>query len=81
MVELDLRGLHVEEALERLDATLDQAAVDGRDELRVIHGIGTGALRRAVREHLPRSPYVVECVEAGREEGGAGATRAVLGKD
>ena len=81
VVEIDLRGLYVEEALERLDACLDEAAVDGRDALRVIHGIGTGALRRAVREHLPRSPYVVECLEAARDEGGAGATRVVLRKD
>ncbi len=81
IVEIDLRGLHVEEALERLDAGLDEAAVDGRDELRVIHGIGTGALRRAVREHLPRSTWVVECLEAARDEGGAGATRVVLRKD
>ncbi len=81
VAELDLRGLHVEEALERLDAGLDEAAVAGRDELRVIHGIGTGALRRAVREHLPRSPWVVECLEAARDEGGAGATRVVLRKD
>ena len=81
LVEVDLRGMHIEEALERLDAALDQAAVDGRDALRVIHGIGTGALRRAVREHLPRSAWVVECLEAAREEGGAGATRAVLRKD
>jgi DNA mismatch repair protein MutS2 len=81
IVEIDLRGLHVEEALERLDAGLDEAAVEGRDELRVIHGIGTGALRRAVREHLPRSTWVVECLEAARDEGGAGATRVVLRKD
>ncbi len=81
VVDVDLRGTHVEEALERLDAALDQAAVDGRDELRVIHGIGTGALRRAVREHLPRSAWVVDCLEAARDEGGAGATRAVLRKD
>ena len=56
-------------------------AAEGRDEIRVIHGIGTGALRRAVRDHLPRSHYVVECAEASREDGGAGATRAVLRKD
>ncbi|MEZ4332973.1 MAG: Smr/MutS family protein [Myxococcota bacterium] len=81
VVELDLRGLRAEEALERLEAALDQAAVEGRDEMRIIHGIGTGALRRAVREHLPRSPWVVEMLEAARDEGGAGATRAVLRKD
>ena len=81
LVEADLRGLRVDEAIERLDVVLDLAAAEGRDEIRVIHGIGTGALRRAVREHLPRSHYVVETVEAAREEGGAGATRAILRKD
>ncbi|MBK7949390.1 MAG: Smr/MutS family protein [Deltaproteobacteria bacterium] len=81
VAEIDLRGLRVEEGLERLEAALDQAAVEGRDEVRVIHGIGTGAMRRAVREHLPRSSFVVEMLEAAREDGGAGATRAVLRKD
>ena len=79
--QVDLRGERVEEALDRLDAALDLAATDGRDELLVIHGIGTGALRKAVREHLPRSPYVIDVLEAGREQGGAGATRAILGRD
>jgi DNA mismatch repair protein MutS2 len=81
ITEVDLRGLRVEEALERLEAALDLALAQGRDEIRVIHGIGTGALRRAVRETLPRSHAVVECVEATRDEGGAGATRAILKKD
>jgi DNA mismatch repair protein MutS2 len=80
-VETDLRGLRVDEALDRLDMALDLAAAEGRDEIRVIHGIGTGALRSAVREHLPRSHYIIECVEAAREEGGAGATRGILKKD
>ncbi len=80
-VETDLRGLRVDEALARLDAALDVAAAEGRDEIRIIHGIGTGALRSAVREHLPRSRHVVECLEATRDEGGAGATRCILRKD
>ena len=80
-IELHLRGLRVEEALDRLDEGLDLAAAEGRDEVRVIHGIGTGALRQAVREHLPRSAYVVEWSEAPREDGGAGATRVILRKD
>ncbi len=79
--QVDLRGERVEEALDRLEATLDLAAAEGRDELLVIHGIGTGALRKAIREHLPRSPYVIDCLEAAREEGGAGATRAILRRD
>jgi DNA mismatch repair protein MutS2 len=81
IAETDLRGLRVDEALNRLDLALDLAAAEGRDEIRVIHGIGTGALRSAVREHLPRSHYVVEWLEATREEGGAGATRGILRKD
>ena len=81
LVECDLRGMRVEEALDQLDATLDLAAAEGRDELRVIHGIGTGALKRAIGEHLPRSPYVIDCMPATREDGGAGATRVILGKD
>jgi DNA mismatch repair protein MutS2 len=79
--ETDLRGLRVDEALDRLDAALDLAAAQGRDEIRIIHGIGTGALRSAVREHLPRSHHIIEWVETAREEGGAGATRGILKKD
>jgi len=79
--ETDLRGLRVDEALDRLDAALDLAAAQGRDEIRIIHGIGTGALRSAVREHLPRSQHIIEWVETTREEGGAGATRGILRKD
>ena len=79
--ETDLRGLRVDEALDKLEGALDLAAAEGRDELRIIHGIGTGALRSAVRERLPGSSHVVEWHEAAREEGGAGATRALLRKD
>jgi DNA mismatch repair protein MutS2 len=81
VAETDLRGMRVDEALDKLEAALDLAAAEGRHELRVIHGIGTGALRRAVREALPRSPYVMEWSEAERNQGAAGATRAVLRKD
>ena len=81
IAESDLRGLRVEEALSRLDEAVDLAAAEGRDEIRVIHGIGTGALRSAVREHLPHSHHIVEWIEATRDEGGAGATRGILRKD
>ncbi len=74
----DLRGLRVDEALDRLVESLDRAASDGRNELVVIHGIGTGALRRAVREHLARSPYVIRFLPGALEEGGEGVTTAHL---
>ena len=81
LVETDLRGHRVEEAIEKLESDLDLAAAQGRDEIRIIHGIGTGAVKRAVREFLPRSPLVMEFRDSAREEGGAGATLAVLQKD
>lgn len=76
--EVDLRGLRVDEALDRLENALDLALAQGRDELRVIHGVGTGALCRAVRQRVARARGVAEWLPAAREEGGAGATRVVL---
>ncbi|MBI4233329.1 MAG: endonuclease MutS2 [Chloroflexi bacterium] len=56
--ELDLRGLRVEAALERLEAFLDRAVLEGLAQVRIIHGAGTGALRQAVRERLAEHPLV-----------------------
>jgi DNA mismatch repair protein MutS2 len=56
--ELDLRGRTGQEAREALRAFVDTAALAGRDEVRVIHGRGTGAIRKAVRDELARHPLV-----------------------
>jgi DNA mismatch repair protein MutS2 len=56
--ELDLRGRTAQEAREALRAFVDTAALAGREELRVIHGRGTGAIRKAVRDELARHPLV-----------------------
>jgi DNA mismatch repair protein MutS2 len=74
----DLRGLRVDEALDRLLYALDRAASAGRAKLLVIHGLGTGALRQGVRAHLATSPYVTRFAPAPPDEGGDGATIAVL---
>jgi DNA mismatch repair protein MutS2 len=74
----DLRGQRVDEALDALGTALDRAASDGRDRLLVIHGLGTGALRKAVREHLASSPYVTRLEAAEPSEGGDGASVAHL---
>lgn len=76
--ELMLVGERVEAALVRLDAFLDAALRSGHERVRVVHGHGTGRLRRAVREALRRHPAVAEVVGAGPDEGGEGATIATL---
>ncbi|MEM9290393.1 MAG: Smr/MutS family protein [Acidobacteriota bacterium] len=78
--EINLIGTRVEPALERLDYYLDQALLDERPSVRIVHGHGTGRLRRAVREHLRHHPAVEEQRAGGPEEGGNGATVAVLAR-
>lgn len=76
--ELNLIGQRVEEALEESDKFLDRALLDGRPAVRIIHGYGTGTLRKAIREHLRRHPGVKSFRPGAENEGGDGATIAVL---
>jgi DNA mismatch repair protein MutS2 len=62
--EIDLRGLRVDEALEKVDGFLDSATLDRISTVRIIHGKGTGALRRAIREHLSDHPLVASAEPA-----------------
>jgi DNA mismatch repair protein MutS2 len=71
---LDLRGERVEAALEQLSAHLDQALLAGADQAVIVHGAGTGALRRAIREFLADHPRVRGQRPGRRDEGGDGAT-------
>ncbi|MFI5258174.1 MAG: endonuclease MutS2 [Candidatus Limnocylindrales bacterium] len=75
---LDLRGAKVQEALEVLDRYLDDASLAGLDQATVIHGMGTGALRDAVRDHAGTHPLVRSWRPGGLGEGGDGATIVVL---
>jgi DNA mismatch repair protein MutS2 len=75
---LDLRGERVEAALEQLAAYLDEALLAGLDEAVIVHGAGTGALRRSIREYLADHPRVRSTRPGRREEGGDGATVAEL---
>jgi DNA mismatch repair protein MutS2 len=75
---LDLRGAKVEEALEVLDRYLDDASLAGLDQATIIHGMGTGALRDAVRDHAGGHPLVKSLRPGGRGEGGDGATIVTL---
>ena len=71
---LDLRGARVEEALEALSRYLDDASLAGLDRVTVIHGLGTGALRDAVRREAADHPLVTSVRPGERGEGGDGAT-------
>ena len=77
-VRLDLRGCIVEEAIQRLDRHLDVALRAGLPWVRIIHGKGTGALRRAVRNFLANHPLVSTYEPGGDREGGEGVTVAKL---
>jgi len=76
--ELKLIGRRVEPALDELDSYLDRALLASVEEVRVIHGHGTGRLRDAVREHLRSHPAVDRWRRAPREQGGDGATLVTL---
>jgi DNA mismatch repair protein MutS2 len=71
---LTLIGHRVDEALDELEPFLNQASLAGLHEVVVIHGMGTGALRRAVREHLDGHPLVESYRQGEQAEGGAGVT-------
>lgn len=57
-LELDLRGLNVEEALERVDKYIDDAVIAGLHEVTIIHGKGTGTLRKAIHRHFRGHTHV-----------------------
>ena len=71
-LEYDFRGWRAEEAIEEMDRRLDEAAVAGMPFLRVIHGKGTGALRKALRDYFQSHPAVKEIETAPAEQGGEG---------
>jgi DNA mismatch repair protein MutS2 len=76
---LDLRGARVEEALAALDRYLEDGSLAGLERVTVIHGLGTGALRDAVRSAAAAHPLVTAVRAGERGEGGDGATIVSLG--
>ena len=76
--ELDIRGERVDEGLARLEKALDDALLDDRQTLQIIHGHGTGAMRTAVRKALDRNSQVVRHRAGRRGEGGDGVTVVYL---
>ena len=76
--ELNVIGATVDEALGRLEKFLDQSMVGDLRELRIVHGHGTGQLRRAVATFLKAHPLVERFETAPDNQGGGGATVVVL---
>lgn len=72
--ELNVIGMRAADALLLIDKFLDDAALAGLTRLRIVHGKGTGTLRRAVAEALGQNPAVRSHRLADQNEGGAGAT-------
>ncbi|MEW6412337.1 MAG: endonuclease MutS2 [Candidatus Zixiibacteriota bacterium] len=72
--EIDLRGMTGDEAIEALERFLDQAIVSGLHHAYVIHGKGTGALRRKLTDYLKSHPDVASMRLGNWNEGGAGVT-------
>jgi len=78
--EIHLIGRTTDEARDLLEKYLDDAFLAGLAQVRIIHGKGTGALRRAVEELLVSHPLVTSHRTGEGHEGGAGATVAMLGQ-
>ena len=76
--EVDLRGMMTDEAVAALESFLDTAMLGKLETVTIIHGKGTGAVRKAVREHLKRSRYVKSFRPGRYGEGEDGVTIAEL---
>jgi DNA mismatch repair protein MutS2 len=74
MAEVNVVGLTTDEALPKVDKALDQAVMSERGVVRVVHGFGSGALRRAVAGLLEGHPHVASFRAGGAGEGGGGVT-------
>ena len=71
---LDLHGVRVEEALARTDKFIDDALASGLNGIKLMHGQGSGALRKALHEFLRTNPVIKNYRYATAEEGGGGVT-------
>ena len=73
-LKLDLRGLRYEEAKDKIDAYLDEAMYAGLHQVTIIHGFGTGTVRKLVQERLKENKNVASFRYGQAGEGGQGAT-------
>jgi DNA mismatch repair protein MutS2 len=76
--EVDLRGFRYEEVKEAMDQAIDSALLSGLSVIRVIHGFGTGVVRKAVYDYLKNSPYIKSSRFGQEGEGLNGVTIITL---
>lgn len=72
--ELDLRGKRADEALTEVMNYIDDAIMVGAEDVRILHGTGTGALRQVVRGYLQTLSKIQSFHDAHPDEGGTGIT-------
>jgi DNA mismatch repair protein MutS2 len=76
--ELNVIGQTTDEAVDTVDKFLDEASLASLSQVRIIHGHGTGALRKAIAELLKDHPHVARFTAAPQDQGGSGATNVEL---
>jgi DNA mismatch repair protein MutS2 len=72
--EVNVIGSTVDQAIDRLARFLDETLVTDQQQIRIVHGHGTGQLRRGIAAYLKDHPLVEKFYPAPREQGGEGAT-------
>lgn len=77
-MSLDLHGQTVDEAIYELDKYLDDAFLSGLNQVAIVHGIGTGALKKGVQAHLRNHPHMQSMRPGEYDEGGKGVTIVTL---
>ena len=76
--EINVIGQTTDEAVDAVDKFLDAASLSSLSQVRIVHGHGTGALRRAIAEILKDHPHVERFMPAPQDQGGSGATLVEL---
>lgn len=74
MPDIDLHGKRAEEALQAVERFIDDALLQDYDHVRIMHGKGSGALQKVVRNYLKTHPWVARFYDADPEHGGSGTT-------
>ena len=77
-LSINIIGLHVDEALEQVRKYLDNCRLRGLKEVKIIHGFGSGALRKAVSNYLNSCDFVKNYKSGDEYDGGYGVTKVIL---